>query len=78
MNTIKSDKRCLILCDNGTDLSIGVALAVLASRHDLEWQLKDGIIVTKDVIKRQLAKILEKKKVNPSRATLQAINTNLM
>lgn len=78
MNTIKSDKRCLILCDNGTDLSIGVALAVLASRYDLEWQLKDGIIVTKDVIKRQLAKILEKKKVNPSRATLQAINTNLM
>lgn len=69
----------LILCETGTDLSTGVALALLSTRCDTSWERQtDGVIVTKDVIKKHLARILEVKKVNPSRATLQAVNTCVM
>lgn len=68
----------LILCESGTDLSPGVALALLATRYNLQWELEPNLLVTKDVVKKHLAKISSVKKVNPSRATLQAINTCIM
>jgi tRNA A64-2'-O-ribosylphosphate transferase len=72
------DNPSLILCDTGSDLSIGVVLALLALHYDLNWTEKSDILITKDVLKRHLAKLLEIKKVNPSRATLQSINSFLM
>jgi tRNA A64-2'-O-ribosylphosphate transferase len=68
----------LILCESGKDLSTGVALALLCTRYNTQWSRQSGLLVTKDVIKKHLARILALKKVNPSRATLQAVNTCIM
>ncbi|CCH45274.1 tRNA A64-2'-O-ribosylphosphate transferase [Wickerhamomyces ciferrii] len=69
----------LVLCETGTDLSPAVALLQLTTKFNTMWEpVLERPIVTKNTIKKHLAKILEKKKVNPSRATLQSINTYLM
>lgn len=69
---------CLILCDTGMDLSIGITLILLSLHYDLNWNENNGNLVTKTTIKKHLAKILIIKKVNPSRSTLQSINSYLM
>ena len=76
------DKKTFVLCDTGTDLSVGVCLILISLNYDTDWREKregSQLIVTKDVIKRHLARISEKKNnVNPIRATLQSINAYLM
>lgn len=76
---INQDGHLLALCETGTDLSTGIALMTLCTKYNLQWEsVLTQPLVTKDVIKKHLAKILQHKKVNPSRATLQAINSFLM
>lgn len=71
--------RILVLCESGSDLSVGIALVLLSTRYNLDWEKVDTQpLTTKDTIKKHLAKVLNHKKVNPSRATLQAINSYLM
>lgn len=59
-------KPTLVLCDTGKDLAVGVVLALVCVPG-----------ANKTAVKQNLAAILEARKVNPSRSTLQAVNTYL-
>lgn len=79
----RPSQNTLIVDESGKDLSIGIVLVLLSKHFDLEWNLIEdneqaGVTVNKTTIKQHLAKINGKKVVNPSRATLQSINTFLM
>lgn len=67
-----------ILCGNGEDMSVGVALACLCRYYDEDWTLKDVDQIDKTIIHRHLARIVEKRRVQPSRATLNSVNYYLM
>ena len=89
-NTLK--KGCqlpiLICCNSGTDLSIGVLLAVLSRHYSQDWSLlpvEDAIsnppIATKTTIRKHLTRIIAHlggRNINPSRATLNSVNSFLM
>ena len=75
---IKIDLPCTILCDTGRDLSVGMALVLLCLNFDLNWcPTTTPPTVTKTLIKQHLSKISQICKVNPSRSTLQSVNTFL-
>lgn len=80
MGLIKLDgpKRILILCDNGKDLGPGVLLAILCKYFDEDWNRKSISYIDKDTVRCQSAAVSQIRKINPSRATLQSINTFLM
>ncbi|RYP44140.1 hypothetical protein DL768_009375 [Monosporascus sp. mg162] len=72
----------LIACESGKDLSVGVALALLCEFQDAEGRLgprRERPDVNKGVIKVKLGSIMTKfPEANPSRATLQSVNSYLM
>ena len=78
----------LICCNSGTDLSIGVLLAVLSRHYSQNWSLlpvEDAIsnppIATKTTIRKHLTQIIAHlggRNINPSRATLNSVNSFLM
>lgn len=73
------EKQTLVLCDTGTDLSAGVCLCFLAQWFSDEWKpMETPQHVNKDTIKRHLSRIQDFSRVNPSRNTLQSVNTYLM
>lgn len=85
--TTNTHPQILIACPNSTDLSVGVALAVLCTFNDDNGciALKKGptqtsrISIDKTVIRRRLATITTSKPdANPSRATLQSVHAFLM
>ncbi|QPG72805.1 hypothetical protein FOA43_000107 [Brettanomyces nanus] len=88
MNLIKSvlyaddSNRIILLCGDGSDLSVGVLLACLCMYYNENWtyRLDSPNInkVDKVQIHRHLARIVEKRRVNPSRATLNSVNYVLM
>ena len=75
----KPDSRILVTCDTGKDLSAGVVLALLCLFYNSDGQLTLGntsSVVDKLVIRKRLIWITDcKSDVNPSRATMQAVNT---
>lgn len=68
----------VVLCDTGKDLGVGVALCILCRHYTSAWDAASSPTVNKDVIKQHLNRILEHRKINPSRNTLQSVNTFLM
>lgn len=68
----------LILCDTGRDLAAGVLLAAVCKDRDSDWNQSRPTHIDKDVVRRHLAKIGEYRRVDPSRNTLQSVNTYLM
>ncbi|RYP20442.1 hypothetical protein DL765_002818 [Monosporascus sp. GIB2] len=74
--------RVLIACESGKDLSVGVALALLCQFQDAEGNLaprRERPDVNKGVIKVKLGSIMTRfPEANPSRATLQSVNSYLM
>lgn len=70
--------RVLVLCESGKDLSVGVAICLLSQNYNQSWQPQKGLPATKDSVKIHLGKILDLRKVNPSRNTLQSVNSYLM
>ncbi|KAI1503630.1 tRNA A64-2'-O-ribosylphosphate transferase [Biscogniauxia marginata] len=81
----------LIACETGGDLSVGVALALLCRCFDDEGRCltyeddDDGggaagaVVVNKDVIRLKLSRIMMAfPEANPSRTTLQSVNSFLM
>lgn len=69
----------LLLCDTGIDISVGVALCILCRQFDKDWvRVAEPVHVNKDVIKHHLSRILDCVRANPSRNTLQSVNTFLM
>ncbi|RCK58090.1 tRNA A64-2'-O-ribosylphosphate transferase [Candida viswanathii] len=72
------DLPCTILCDSGRDISVGIALILLCLHFDLDWKRTTSPPkVTKTLIKQHLGKISQLCKANPSRSTLQSVNTFL-
>ncbi|QLG72213.1 hypothetical protein HG535_0C05670 [Zygotorulaspora mrakii] len=75
------DKPILVSCNSATDMSIGVLLSVLCSNYQLDWYLQAPTNVNKIIIRKHLTKLitlLEDRNVNPSRATLNSVNSYLM
>lgn len=75
------EKPLLICCNTGTDMSIGVLLVALCLNYNTDWELQATNSVSKIVIRKHLAKLishLQGRNVNPSRATLNSINSYLM
>ncbi|KIW75927.1 hypothetical protein Z517_10672 [Fonsecaea pedrosoi CBS 271.37] len=74
--------KILITCTTSKDLSVGVAIAILCLCYEDEGHLReitDQPIVEKQLVRRRLAWIIcSKQDANPSRATLQAVNSFLM
>ncbi|KAK6066850.1 initiator tRNA phosphoribosyl transferase [Seiridium cupressi] len=72
----------LLLCDSGKDISIGVALALLCQLFDEQGKITDldeRKDINKSIIKIKLSKIMTAfPEANPSRATLQSVNSFLM
>ncbi|ODQ77402.1 hypothetical protein BABINDRAFT_163649 [Babjeviella inositovora NRRL Y-12698] len=71
----------LIVCDTGKDLSVGMVLVILCQYYNLDTVTLNKTkneVVSKEYVKKWLARILEYKKVNPSRATLLSVNSYLM
>ncbi|KAL7662418.1 Initiator tRNA phosphoribosyl transferase [[Candida] zeylanoides] len=62
--------KTVVLCDTGTDLAVAVALCLVCSAL--------GVRVTKDVVRSQLARLSEMRRINPSRATLQSVHSFFM
>lgn len=76
-------KRILIACDTGKDLSVGIALALLCQFQDRGGgdlsPRQERLDINKSVIKVKLGTIMTKyPDANPSRATLQSVNSYLM
>lgn len=69
VESVKPDSKIAVTCDSGTDLSVGVVLALIC---------KINKICSKPEIRKQLAHIINQYKCNPSRATLNAVNSYLM
>lgn len=76
--------RILIECETGRDLSIGVALAIMCQCFDDNGKPRnpgtgDGMHFTKEIIRTKLSRIMTTMPdANPSRATLQSVNSFLM
>ncbi|KAI8623689.1 initiator tRNA phosphoribosyl transferase [Xylariaceae sp. FL1651] len=77
-----AQKQVVVACETGRDLSVGVALALLCQLFDDEGSYKPrapDAAVNKNVIKMKLGRImLAFPEANPSRATLQSVNSYLM
>jgi len=75
-------QRIIIACDTGRDLSIGVALTLLCLFFDNDGKLLQSgknLNVNKDFIRRRLSWLsTSMPDANPSRATLQSVNSFLM
>jgi tRNA A64-2'-O-ribosylphosphate transferase len=74
-------KSILILCDSGSDLSVGIALAVHCSFYSTSGEVLEArrkSYLDKASIRQRLVQIITQRKVNPSRSTLNAVNSYLM
>lgn len=71
---ITEGKKTLIVCDSGSDFSVGVCLALLCMNPP-QGMTK---ACDKDSIRQRLVIILSQRKVNPSRSTLNSVNSYLM
>ncbi|KAF8603396.1 initiator tRNA phosphoribosyl transferase [Ceratobasidium sp. AG-I] len=80
-----SNSRVAIICKDGKDISVGVAIAALTLYFDDSGKFKEELSAsgsatpTKDLIKRRLQWVLSScPSANPARATLRRINEYLM
>jgi tRNA A64-2'-O-ribosylphosphate transferase len=76
------ERGILISCENGKDVSVGVALALLCQFFDSQGNFSGlGAVkdINKTIIKVKLGHIMTQfPEANPSRATLQSVNSFLM
>lgn len=78
--TVK-EKPIMVCCNSGADMSVGVVLMILCKYYSQDWLLGKTDSVNKFVIRRHLVQIINKiqrRNVNPSRATLNSVNSFLM
>lgn len=79
----KTSISIIIACQTGTELSIGVGLAILCLFFDekgaLQNEMRDRTFINKDFIRDKLVWLTTSMPhANPSRATLQSVNSFLM
>ncbi|KAH3662416.1 hypothetical protein OGAPHI_005668 [Ogataea philodendri] len=71
VKALSDSKSVLVLCKTGTDLAVGVVLCLLCTL--------DNHQIDKAIIRKHLVRIIDlDKAVNPSRATLNSVNSYLM
>ena len=68
----------LVVCDTGSDLSVAVVVILLCLNYNVDLEHCKENSVSKDLIRQFLSKINHISRINPSRNTLQAINSYLM
>lgn len=72
----------IVACDSGRDLSVGVALALSCYLFDDEGRFRvpdDKVVFNKTLVKMRLGTIMTVyPEANPSRSTLQSVNSFLM
>lgn len=68
----------LVVCDTGSDLSVAVVVILLCLNYNVDLDHCKDNSVSKDLIRQFLNKINHISRINPSRNTLQAINSYLM
>lgn len=74
-------KPIVVCCNSGTDISVGVVLMILCKYYSQDWLLGKPDPVNKFMIRRHLVQLIntvQQRNVNPSRATLNSINSFLM
>ncbi|ODQ67522.1 initiator tRNA phosphoribosyl transferase [Nadsonia fulvescens var. elongata DSM 6958] len=84
--SVSSKCQVLVLCETGNDFSIGVVLALLSLYYNenngslLDFKAQNFMKPnqSKDSIRRRLVYIINSRKCNPSRATLNSVNSFLM
>lgn len=79
--SIVKEKPILICCNSATDMSIGVLLVVLSKNYRADWTLETSNSINKIIIRKHLTKLISKlqgRNVNPSRATLNSVNSYLI
>jgi tRNA A64-2'-O-ribosylphosphate transferase len=80
--TEPDQQRIVVACDSGKDLSVGVALAISCYLFDDEGKVRNStehVSFTKTLIKSRLGFIMTAYPgANPSRSTLQSVNSFLM
>ncbi|AMD20292.1 HDL452Wp [Eremothecium sinecaudum] len=78
---LKNKTPIMICCNTGRDISVGVVLTILCRHFDLDWLPAQQISINKTVVRKHLAKLIshmDGRNLNPSRATLNSINSFLM
>lgn len=78
---IIKDKPIMVCCNSGADISVGVILMILCKYYSQDWSLRGPDSVSKLSIRRHLVQIINKvhqRNINPSRATLNSVNSFLM
>lgn len=80
LGTPSPQNTILVLGDMQNQQALGIMLCLLCLHFDDEiWQLLDKTpTITKNTVKRHLAKLNDKKRINPSRSTLQSVHSFLM
>lgn len=71
----------LIACNTGADISVCILLVALCKYYNVEWELEIQNSINKTIIRKHLAKIIDKlqgRNVNPARASLNSVNSFLM
>lgn len=64
-------EKTLVLCNNGEDMSVAIILCMLNyGKYKLD--------ISKETIRRDLIRLIDLKKVNPQRATLNSVNSYLL
>lgn len=74
-------QRVLVCCDTGSDFSVAVALALICLFYSSDFmplEKKTSSFLNKSDIRKRMVHILSLKTINPSRATLNSLNSFLM
>ncbi|PHH83297.1 hypothetical protein CDD82_2267 [Ophiocordyceps australis] len=78
----QNEPRVVVACESARDLAVGVALALSCQLFTDNGQLRvpgDHVVFTKPLVKTRLASIMTAfPEANPSRQTLQSVNSYLM
>lgn len=77
----RQGKPILVCCNSGNDMSVGVVLMILCKNYNENWTLGKPDSINKAVIRKHLTHLtaqLKRRNVNPSRATLNSVNSFLM
>ncbi|ODV80710.1 initiator tRNA phosphoribosyl transferase [Suhomyces tanzawaensis NRRL Y-17324] len=79
-NPFNAENLLLVLCDTGTDISVGLVVLLLCSFYDTEWYPTPAGShkIDKELVRKHLGMVSNLQKVNPSRNTLQSVHEYLM
>ena len=83
LSALKQNKRVLICCENGHDVSVVVAISILAKHFSEDEEFSEAArpqaVVTKQLIRKRLHFILKYRHMaSPLRSLMRVLNSHLM